>query len=315
MAELWFQVFPKNQADRDILVRGLRGAVHLENIKGYETMLRGDPDNAAMHDDVALLYAQAGNYAKVAAHFAETARIKPDSAVARYNMGLALLNQGNAEDAGLHFQRALQMDPSYENAHRGLAIVLQRAGKIDEAAVSYRRAIQLAPDDMVAHHNLGVLLQGQGKFDEALTEYGEAVRVNAGDYEAHYAMGILLRFQGKLADAIAHDREALRSAPDRPALLIELSWVLATAPDPTVRLPEEAVRLAERAAQVTRPQTFAVLDVLAAALAAAGRFDEAVSSAQNALALATTAKDESATAQIRARLALYQKRQPFREAR
>ena len=59
-----------------------------------------------------------------------------------------------------------------------------------------------------------------------------------------------------------------------------------------------------------RPQTSVVLDVLAAAFAAAGRFDQAVTTAENALTLATAAKDDR-TGQIRQRLELYRQRRPF----
>jgi hypothetical protein len=55
--------------------------------------------------------------------------------------------------------------------------------------------------------------------------------------------------------------------------------------------------------------------VLAATLASAGRFDQAVETAQRALALATAAANDQSAARIRDRLGLYQKHQPFREAR
>src|SRR6185295_7366527 len=55
MAELWFQVLPRNQADRELFTRAMRARLLSENIKGYEMMLQADRDNAALHDDVALL--------------------------------------------------------------------------------------------------------------------------------------------------------------------------------------------------------------------------------------------------------------------
>ena len=96
MAELWFQVVPRNQGDRDLLTRSLKLSLLPENIKGYEMMLRAEPDRAALHDDVALLYAQAGNAERVARHFAETARIQPGSATAQYNLGTRTADAGQA---------------------------------------------------------------------------------------------------------------------------------------------------------------------------------------------------------------------------
>jgi hypothetical protein len=57
-----------------------------------------------------------------------------------------------------------------------------------------------------------------------------------------------------------------------------LAWLLATHRDPAVRAPDEAVVHGERAAAL-KDEDPAVRDTLAAAYAAAGRFDEAVATA------------------------------------
>ena len=56
-----------------------------------------------------------------------------------------------------------------------------------------------------------------------------------------------------------------------------------------------------------------ILDTLAAAYAEAGRFAEAVSTAQRALELAESQERARLAEQIGARLALYQAGQPYRE--
>ena len=93
---------------------------------------------------------------------------------------------------------------------------------------------------------------------------------------------------------------------------LELAWILATHPDPVIREPAEAVRLGERAAALSRRGDPVVLDVLAAAYAAAGQFDLAVRTAQNALALASVAGATELEQLIRQRLALYGSSQPYR---
>jgi hypothetical protein len=57
------------------------------------------------------------------------------------------------------------------------------------------------------------------------------------------------------------------------------------APNPKVRDPAEAVRLAAHAAELTAHKDPVVLDVLAAAYAAAGEWDRATSTAETAMAL------------------------------
>jgi tetratricopeptide (TPR) repeat protein/mono/diheme cytochrome c family protein len=315
MSELWFQVFPRNHVDRDTLVRGLRSAVQQQNLEGYEAMSRADPNNAALHDDAALLYVEAGGLERAAAHLAESVRLRPDSAPSAYNLGLVLLEQGKRDEARRDFQKAVALDPGYANAHRSLAVMLQAEGKLEEASGLYRQALQLDPKDAIAHHDFAVLLQVQGKLDAALSQYREAVQIR-GDYpDAHYGIALVLKSQGNMSEAIQQYREALRLRPDWPAVLLELGWALATAPEAGLRQPDEALRLASRGAELTRPQTSAALDVLAAALAAAGRFDQAVETAQRALALATAAADDQGAGRIRDRLGLYQQREAFRESR
>ena len=220
-----------------------------QNIKGYEMMLRAEPDNASLHDDVALLYAGAGNLEGAASHFAETVRIR-NSASAHYNLGSVRLLQGRRQEAAVAFERAIELDPGYANAHRGLGITLYRDGRLQDAARAYERAIQLAPDDVSAHHNFGVVLQAQGRLDEAIAHYRDALRFDGRHADSHHGLALAFRAQGKAAESVRHYREALQAVPNWPDVLIDLAWLLATAADPSVRNPQEAVQVAERAVRV-----------------------------------------------------------------
>ena len=84
-------------------------------------------------------------------------------------------------------------------------------------------------------------------------------------------------------------------------------------PDANVRQPDEAIRLAERAAELTRYQHPNILDTLATAYAAAGRFDQAIELAQRALQLADTTRTEAWARQVHARLELFRQGKPYRQ--
>jgi tetratricopeptide (TPR) repeat protein len=306
MAELWFQVVPRTAADRQQLTRAMRSHLLPENIKGYEMMIRAAPDNAALHDDVALLYAEAGNLDGVAAHFAEAARIHPDRASAQYNLGSARLLQGRREEARAAFEGAISIDPGYANAYRGLGITLYRAGRLEEAARAYEKALQLAPMDVSVHHNYAVLLHAQGKLADAAERYREALRLDNRHPDAHYGLALVLAAEGQVADAVLHYREALKAVPEWPQVLAELAWLLATTPDPAIRNPREALALAERALRSATPPSWAALNAMAAALASAGRFSEAAEHARRALEAAVAAGDQAAAVRIRERVGLYE---------
>ena len=87
----------------------------------------------------------------------------------------------------------------------------------------------------------------------------------------------------------------------------------ATCRDAPFRNPAEALRRAQRACDLTRSRNPAVLDTLAAAQAAGGDFARAVTTAREALALATAAGKATLAREIQSRLALYQAGQPFYE--
>ncbi len=80
--------------------------------------------------------------------------------------------------------------------------------------------------------------------------------------------------------------------------------MLSSHPDNGIRKPQEAIELARTAVELTNRDPSA-LDALAAACAAAGRFDEAVSVASEAAATARRTGATQQLADIERRLALY----------
>ncbi len=279
MGDLWIQVVPRHAADLQIL-SGDRGPRELaEDIAGFEMVLAADPDQVMQHDEVALLYLQLGKAADAAAHFRESARLQPQSAAAQYNVGTALMRLGEYEAAIRHLEHALQLDPEY----------------------------------VPAHGNLGAALRLQGKPTEALDHFRQALLARPDDGDALYNMASTLAVKGEVVEAITYYRRALQAQPDAPEAHAELAWLLGTHPDPMIRNPSEAVRLAERASRLTRGKDAAVLDVLAAAYAATGRFDEARATARAALALLPSRSERATSIQLR--LDLYMKSRPYQQPR
>jgi cytochrome c-type biogenesis protein CcmH/NrfG len=108
--------------------------------------------------------------------------------------------------------------------------------------------------------------------------------------------------------AISHYRRALELDPNLPAALVDLAWILATSGLADIRAPLEAVRLAERAVQLTDHQNSTALDTLATAYAAAGDVDRAIATAERALAVASVSGPRELVDDIRARLARYKQK-------
>ena len=107
--------------------------------------------------------------------------------------------------------------------------------------------------------------------------------------------------------------EALRLRPDLAEPASRLARFLATCSEMRFRDGARAVALAERAAELTQYRSARVLDTLAAAYAAAGRFAEAVTSAHRAQQRASLDGQGPLAGEIEARLALYARGEAFVE--
>lgn len=140
-----------------------------------------------------------------------------------------------------------------------------------------------------------------------------ALEATGENYVAHSYLGVALLARGDAAGAVSHWREATRIQPGYATVANNLAWLLSTHPDATLRNGAEAVRQAERAAQITGNAPSA-LDTLAAAYAEAGRQADAVTTARSALAGARASGHEALATQLEARLASYQSGRAWREA-
>jgi hypothetical protein len=181
----------------------------------------------------------------------------------------------------------------------------------------WRNLLNKNPQDPFALYNLGTELCKHGKLDEGISHLRATVRLNPDYPGASYNLGVALKSKGVFGEAAHSFSEALRVNPKDAAALksaTALAWTLATHPDDKVRDPARAVMLSERAAEVTGNQDAGVLDTLAAAYAAAGRFDDAVRIAEAALPLASTEKTGRLAEGIRGRLVLYRRSTPYRQA-
>jgi hypothetical protein len=119
--------------------------------------------------------------------------------------------------------------------------------------------------------------------------------------------------QGDFSGAVDCYQVALKRHPDMPDMLNNFAWLLATCPDPKVRDGAQAVKHAQRACDLTNYRVPTTIGTLAAAYAEAGRFDEAATAAQKAIALATDSGQKELARRNEALLKLYRANQPFHE--
>jgi tetratricopeptide (TPR) repeat protein len=284
-----------------------------EAISHFRRALQIRANSSEAHVNLGIALESQGSLDEAIIQYRQALQIRPDFVEAYNNLGMALTAQGKLDEAVSHYQRALELKPDSVEAHDNLGIALASQGKLDEAISHYRRALELKPDSVEAHNNLGIALASQGKLDEAISQFHQVLQAKPGFAEAHNNLGMAFQSQGKLEAAISCYRQALKIKPGWTAPMNGIAWILATHPNFLVRTGDMAIRLAERAAELSQYQNFEILDTLAAAYAAGDRFDRAVSIAQAALELASAAKLNPQANQIRKRLELYKQSKPYRE--
>jgi len=214
--------------------------------------------------------------------FAAAMLILGAAAVARHQVGY----WRNSET---FFQHALAVTADNYVAHDNLGSALAEQGRFAEAKSQFRQSLAIRHDDYFALYNLGLILATHGEFAEAAPLLKNAVQLNPSSADVYGKLGFALAAQGRMDVAVAYYREWVKNQPDQPMALNNLAWTLATTSEVKLRDGTEAVRLAQKACDLTLNQQPPIVGTLAAAYAEAGRFSDAVSTAEHAIALARSA--------------------------
>jgi tetratricopeptide (TPR) repeat protein len=283
-----------------------------EAIIQFQKALEINPYSADAHNNLGYSLFQKGRVNEAIAHFQRALEIKPDYAETHNNLGYSLLRKGRVNEAIAHFQRALEIKPDDAETHNNLGYSLLRKGRVNEAIAHFQRALEIKPDYAEAHYNLGSSLLHIGRVDEAIVHYRKAIELQPHLLQAYNDLGSAFRRKGMAAEAMACYQKAIELQPQFMPAQINLAWMLATWPEPSVRNGAKAVALAEQANQLTSGQDPQILRTLAAAYAEAGRFSGAVSTAKQALALAEAQSKTQLTNELQTEIGLYQTNSPCR---
>jgi tetratricopeptide (TPR) repeat protein len=226
--------------------------------------------------------------------------------------GRAHLMVGRYEQAAQELRRAVEAAP-LAGAHDDLGLALQYLGRSGEAAAQHRAALELGAETAAVRTHLAEALAASGRLDEAIAEVERALELDPAHVPARLDLGTFHQRAGRRPAAAEAFRRGLDLAPGDLRMTSRLAWLLATAPEPDLRAGAEAVDLAEAAVRATAGAAPEVLDVLAAAYAEAGRFEEAARTAGRALELAQARGQGELARALAARLTLYEEGRPFRE--
>ncbi len=288
-----------------------------EAVPVLERAIALSPNHAQPYLALADLRARAGELEEAVTLYETGLALEPNDALGQANLGLALVRLERLEQARPHLERGLALHDAAGGGlrpkelaapHVALADSLSEAGDLDAAIAHYQRARKLDAEQRRAGGHLAIALAQAGRFQEALPLLRDQVKNQPYSPKYRAALAMCYANSGFTEEALREYRSAIQLRPRWRHATNDLAWILATHPDPQVRDAEEAVRLI--ASVLLEPETQpALLDTLAAAYAAVGRFDEAVQAADRALSRAGNQPDLAA--EIRQRRSLYAAGQPY----
>ncbi len=284
-----------------------------EAITHYRAAAAADRLYADPLNGLANALVKQGKFAEAEAPSREALRLAPMHLPAMFSLATALHNQGKLAEAADYYRQILALDPKLFTPRRLLGNILVAQGKADEAIPELRRALEIRPEDGEARTVLGMVLAEKGLADEAAAQFREATRLQATNALAHYQLALIHQGRKQTRAAIERLRLALKAQPNWPESLNNLAWILAASSDAALRNGAEAVELAERACKITDYKEPLLVGTLAAAYAEAGRFPEAVSSAEKARALALAAGQKAIAQRNEELIELYRAGRAYHE--
>lgn len=125
-------------------------------MEAYGKALELSPNDAALHNNYALLLVKTKKLPEAQAELAKAAQLDPTKAGQYfYNLGAVLTNTGQAEPAGEAFKKATEVQPDYAEAHYQYAIYLIGKAKttpdgkvipVEGTKEEFQKYLQLAPN-------------------------------------------------------------------------------------------------------------------------------------------------------------------------
>ncbi len=263
-------------------------------------------ENYIAHSNLGDVYAAEGKLDEAIKEYKEAIRIAPQLPNPYNDLGKAYAMQNKMDDAFAMFSSAIQLAPNLPEAQWNYGHALVLRGRVAEGLAEMEKSVRQRPDNIEKQREFAEELFSTGKGADALP-YCEAVaQAKPNDPHAQFFLGAAYLAQKREKEAAKSFATSVRLAPDNPQCLNALAWIYATSDQRDLRNGPEAVRLAGQACAITKRQNVVELETLAAAYAQAGRFEDAIKTAREMLALANSSHNTVMADTARKHLKLYE---------
>jgi tetratricopeptide (TPR) repeat protein len=125
-----------------------------------------------------------------------------------------------------------------------------------------------------------------------------ARRLDEGNNEVCLLLAKVASFKQDYATAAQLLEQSIKQDKDQVVVIEQLAWLRSTCPDASIRNAQQALELTDRVRELTKENSAKLLVLKSAALAEAGRFDEAITAADEAEKLAKQSAPNSLEAKF-----------------
>jgi tetratricopeptide (TPR) repeat protein len=250
-------------------------------------------------------YLASNESAKAIADFTESLRLEPRNAGAMNNRGQVRYLSGDFKAALADFSSAIAIEAKNPLILNNRALAYIALQDLDNALKDLQAALNLVPDYPEALNNRGVVHLQLKQLDEAIADFTQALTIYPQYIDALENRAFAYVDKNDYGKAVADLESAMLFSPNSYEAANDLAWLLATAPEDSVRNKERALTLAKQACAITEYKQWNTLDTLAAAFAENGQFDEAKTWLGTAISLAP--EEEKKRLQVHLDLVLAEK--------
>jgi tetratricopeptide (TPR) repeat protein len=298
---------------KDGAAHALRGLVRAQKgetdkaFTDYDEAIRLQPEASYPYALRAAAWMGKVEFAKARADYDQAIRLGKDHAALYHGRGNLWYVQKDYDKALVDHEEAIRLDPLQPWFFHNRGWDFFRKKQYDKALADYEEELRLDPKEAAFFRDRGNVAFVRQQYDKALADFDEAIRLSPNYAMPYYNRARTWSAKKAYDKALADYDAAIRLAPRQMAIAYAArAWIWAACPEEKYRDGKKAIGSAKQACELSgQADHYAAL---AAAHAEAGDFAAAEKAQQKAIEL--TSEEEKAV--YRARLQLYQNKQPFR---
>jgi Tfp pilus assembly protein PilF len=172
-------------------------------------------------------------------------------------------------------------------------------------------ALEVTDRNFLAESCYGMALVEKQQPREAVPHLKKAIKISPGFSDAYSNLGTAYILLGRNKEAVKYLQKAIELKSDNTKALNNYAWLLATQKEVSAEDAAKSFELAFRACELTKHKYPELLDTLAVAYAAAGRFAEAIKISNQAIDIAKVTRQENLVDEIQSRIKLYKEGQRY----